>query len=276
MQYIQWAHYVCVSWGEVRARVHAREHTHSERVSEGRVCVWVVHGSLSLTLTRPPPQQQPHTQQQQREAKEGRWCGRPRCCRHCRQYSLLYFSWLWLRLVFLSDWLLYFHPVFPLLPLKHQLLDHRLQLLVCCWDLFYSMLPPHQKINLAALDLLLTSPLWCRYNLPPSLYLSHLCDLHPHLLSLHLLHFHLHFHLHFPPLPTSFLLLLFSHCCFPSLVLKLLMLVVFPVLVPVRSSLPLPLPFPSRFAPVMMFLVTLPVYRFGHLLQRHQWSLFHF
>ncbi|KAF5216537.1 nucleolar RNA helicase II [Trypanosoma cruzi] len=32
MQYIQWAHYVCASWGEVRARVHARGHT--QRVSE--------------------------------------------------------------------------------------------------------------------------------------------------------------------------------------------------------------------------------------------------
>ncbi|KAF5219367.1 nucleolar RNA helicase II [Trypanosoma cruzi] len=34
--YIQWAHYVCASWDEVRARVHARGHT--QRVSEGRVC----------------------------------------------------------------------------------------------------------------------------------------------------------------------------------------------------------------------------------------------
>ncbi|ESS55914.1 hypothetical protein TCDM_12590 [Trypanosoma cruzi Dm28c] len=76
---------VCASWGEVRARVHARGHTHRER--EGRVCVRAVHGSLSLTLTRPPPQQQPHTQQE--EAKEGRWCGRPQCCRHCRQSSPL-------------------------------------------------------------------------------------------------------------------------------------------------------------------------------------------
>ncbi|KAF5215432.1 hypothetical protein ECC02_011877 [Trypanosoma cruzi] len=80
MQYIQWAHYVCASWDEVRARVHARGHT--QRVGERRVCVRAVHGSLSLTLTRPPPQQQPHTQEE--EAKEGRWCGRPRCCRHCR------------------------------------------------------------------------------------------------------------------------------------------------------------------------------------------------
>ncbi|ESS62880.1 hypothetical protein TCDM_09389 [Trypanosoma cruzi Dm28c] len=76
---------VCASWGEVRARVHARGHT--ERESEGRVCVRAVHGSLSLTLTQPPPQQPPHKQQQQEEAKEGRWCGRPRCCRHCRQSS---------------------------------------------------------------------------------------------------------------------------------------------------------------------------------------------
>ncbi|KAF5214228.1 hypothetical protein ECC02_013197 [Trypanosoma cruzi] len=121
MQYIQWAHYVCASWDEVRARVHARGHT--QRVSEGRVCVRAVHGSLSLTLTRPPPQQQPHTQQQE-EAKEGRWCGRPRCCRHCRQSSPLYFSWLWLRLVFLSDWLLYFHFAFPLELPHHRLLGH--------------------------------------------------------------------------------------------------------------------------------------------------------
>ncbi|KAF5214303.1 hypothetical protein ECC02_013105 [Trypanosoma cruzi] len=79
--YIQWAHYVCASWDEVRARVHARGHT--QRVSERRVCVRAVHGALSLTLTRPPPQQQPHTQEE--EAKEGRWCGRQRwCCRHCR------------------------------------------------------------------------------------------------------------------------------------------------------------------------------------------------
>ncbi|KAF5214467.1 hypothetical protein ECC02_012934 [Trypanosoma cruzi] len=120
MQYIQWAHYVCASWDEVRARVHARGHT--QRVGERRVCVRAVHGSLSLTLTRPPPQPQPHTQQE--EAKEGRWCGRPRCCRHCRQSSPLYFSWLWLRLVFLSDWMLHFHFVFLLVSLHHQLLDH--------------------------------------------------------------------------------------------------------------------------------------------------------
>ncbi|KAF5216135.1 hypothetical protein ECC02_011125 [Trypanosoma cruzi] len=44
MQYIQWAHYVCASWDEVRARVHAREHT--QRLSERRVCVRAVHGSL--------------------------------------------------------------------------------------------------------------------------------------------------------------------------------------------------------------------------------------
>ncbi|KAF5216231.1 hypothetical protein ECC02_011012 [Trypanosoma cruzi] len=93
--YIQWAHYVCASWDEVRARVHARGHTHRER--EGRVCVRAVHGSLSLTLTRPPPQQQPHTQQQQEEAKEGRWRGRPRCCCHCR----LYLRW------HLYEWRLY-------------------------------------------------------------------------------------------------------------------------------------------------------------------------
>ncbi|KAF5218126.1 hypothetical protein ECC02_008938 [Trypanosoma cruzi] len=84
MQYIQWAHYVCASWDEVRARVHARGHTQRER--ERKVCVRAVHGSLSLTLTRPPPQQQPHTQQQEEEAKEGRWRGRPRCCCHCRLY----------------------------------------------------------------------------------------------------------------------------------------------------------------------------------------------
>ncbi|ESS58960.1 hypothetical protein TCDM_12341 [Trypanosoma cruzi Dm28c] len=75
---------VCASWGEVRARVHARGHTQRER--EGRVCVRAVHGSLTLTLTRPPPQPQPHTQQQE-EAKEGRWRGRQRCCRHCFQAS---------------------------------------------------------------------------------------------------------------------------------------------------------------------------------------------
>ncbi|KAF5216751.1 hypothetical protein ECC02_010444 [Trypanosoma cruzi] len=90
MQYIQWAHYVCASWSEVRARVHARGHTQSVR--EGRVCVRAVHGSLSLTLTRPPPQQQ-HTQQQEEEAKEGRWCGRPRCCRHFRQASPYHLLW---------------------------------------------------------------------------------------------------------------------------------------------------------------------------------------
>ncbi|KAF5213904.1 hypothetical protein ECC02_013544 [Trypanosoma cruzi] len=45
MQYIQWAHYVCASWDEVRARVHARGHT--QRVRERRVCVRAVHGSLT-------------------------------------------------------------------------------------------------------------------------------------------------------------------------------------------------------------------------------------
>ncbi|KAF5217048.1 hypothetical protein ECC02_010108 [Trypanosoma cruzi] len=87
--YIQWAHYVCASWGEVRARVHARGHT--QRGREGRVCVRAVHGSLSLTLTQPPPQQQ-HTQQQE-EAKEGRWCGTPRCCRHCCQALPYHLFW---------------------------------------------------------------------------------------------------------------------------------------------------------------------------------------
>ncbi|KAF5216477.1 hypothetical protein ECC02_010744 [Trypanosoma cruzi] len=87
--YIQWAHYVCASWDEVRARVHARGHT--QRVSERRVCVRAVHGSLSLTLTRPPQQkQQPHTQQKE-EAKEGRWCGRSRCCCHCHRHFYLPF-----------------------------------------------------------------------------------------------------------------------------------------------------------------------------------------
>ncbi|ESS61521.1 hypothetical protein TCDM_10889 [Trypanosoma cruzi Dm28c] len=76
---------VCASWGEVRARVHARGHTEREK----EVCVRAVRGSLTLTLTRPPPQQQPHTQQEE-EAKEGRWCGRPRCCCHCRPYLRLH------------------------------------------------------------------------------------------------------------------------------------------------------------------------------------------
>ncbi|KAF5214904.1 hypothetical protein ECC02_012459 [Trypanosoma cruzi] len=93
--YIQWAHYVCASWGEVRARVHARGHT--QRVSEGRVCVRAVHGSLSLTLTRPPPQ--PHTQQQEEEAKEGRWCGVSRCCCHCFVYSSYQLCWRLLSLL---------------------------------------------------------------------------------------------------------------------------------------------------------------------------------
>ncbi|KAF5223663.1 hypothetical protein ECC02_003117 [Trypanosoma cruzi] len=107
--YIQWAHYVCASWDEVRARVHARGHT--QRVGERQVCVRAVHGALSLTLTRPPPQPQPHTQQQG-EAKEGRWYGTPRCCCHCRQVSPCHLLWrLWLAL-FLSDWLLYFHFFF--------------------------------------------------------------------------------------------------------------------------------------------------------------------
>ncbi|KAF5215989.1 hypothetical protein ECC02_011272 [Trypanosoma cruzi] len=108
MQYIQWAHYVCASWDEVRARVHARGHT--QRVREGRVCVRAVHGSLSPTLTRPPPQQ-PHTQQEE-EAKEGRWCGRPRCCRHCHQASPFHLLWRFWLALFPSDWLLYFHFCF--------------------------------------------------------------------------------------------------------------------------------------------------------------------
>ncbi|KAF5216580.1 hypothetical protein ECC02_010617 [Trypanosoma cruzi] len=99
MQYIQWAHYVCASWDEVRARVHARGHT--QRVSERRVCVRAVHGSLSLTLTRPPPQQQPHTQQEE-EAKEGRWFRRPRCCRRCHQTPPYRLFWLWRLLLLLG------------------------------------------------------------------------------------------------------------------------------------------------------------------------------
>ncbi|KAF5224636.1 hypothetical protein ECC02_002275 [Trypanosoma cruzi] len=110
--YIQWAHYVCASWDEVRARVHARGHTQSERRTS--VCVRAVHGSLSLTLTRPPPQQPPHTQQQEAKAKEGRWCGKPRCCRHCRQASLCHFSELRPRLVFFPS---YYHPQFRLVVL---------------------------------------------------------------------------------------------------------------------------------------------------------------
>ncbi|KAF5214186.1 hypothetical protein ECC02_013247 [Trypanosoma cruzi] len=106
--YIQWAHYVCASWGEVMARVHLRGHT--QRVREGRVCVRAVHGSLSLTLTRPQQQQQPHTQQE--EAKEGRWCGRPRCCRHCLLWSL-YCSFYWWRSLVL---LCISHPYLPQCP----------------------------------------------------------------------------------------------------------------------------------------------------------------
>ncbi|RNC39177.1 hypothetical protein TcCL_NonESM11503 [Trypanosoma cruzi] len=75
--------------------------THTER--EGRVCVRAVHGSLSLTLTRPPPQQQPHTQQQE-EAKEGRRCGRPRCFRHCRQASSYHLRWQYLLIGVLPHW----------------------------------------------------------------------------------------------------------------------------------------------------------------------------
>ncbi|KAF5219266.1 nucleolar RNA helicase II [Trypanosoma cruzi] len=44
--YIQWAHYVCASWGEVRARVHARGHTQRER---GRTSVCAGGARLSLT-----------------------------------------------------------------------------------------------------------------------------------------------------------------------------------------------------------------------------------
>ncbi|EKF28478.1 hypothetical protein MOQ_007772 [Trypanosoma cruzi marinkellei] len=36
--YIHWAHYMCASWGEVRARVHARGHTHTEREKDECVC----------------------------------------------------------------------------------------------------------------------------------------------------------------------------------------------------------------------------------------------
>ncbi|KAF5216330.1 hypothetical protein ECC02_010910 [Trypanosoma cruzi] len=122
MQYIQWAHYVCASWDEVRARVHARGHT--QRVGERRVCVRAVHGALSLTLTRPPPQQQPHTQQEE-EAKEGRWCGRPRCC--CRQLKRwhLYqrqFRFLWVLRCFPQ----HFHAVVVVV------VDLVLFLVLCC------------------------------------------------------------------------------------------------------------------------------------------------
>ncbi|RNC33298.1 hypothetical protein TcCL_Unassigned04019 [Trypanosoma cruzi] len=103
-----------------RANVqHKCKGTHTQR--EGRVCVRAVHGSLSLTLTRPPPQQ-PHTQEEE-EAKKGRWCGRPRCCCPCRQSSPLQFSWLRPSLVLPSDWHLYFHFVFLFVSLHHQLLN---------------------------------------------------------------------------------------------------------------------------------------------------------
>ncbi|KAF5213794.1 hypothetical protein ECC02_013667 [Trypanosoma cruzi] len=142
MQYIQWAHYVCASWGEVRARVHARGHT--QRGSEGRVCVRAVHGALSLTLTRPPPQLQPHTQQE--EAKKGRWCGRLRCCCRCRQVSpYLLFELLLLLLglhlvlnlpVVVSVLQLVFLPALPLLSLLLVLVVLAVVvevLLVRCW-----------------------------------------------------------------------------------------------------------------------------------------------
>ncbi|KAF5216719.1 hypothetical protein ECC02_010463 [Trypanosoma cruzi] len=113
--YIQWAHYVCASWDEVRARVHARGHTQRE----GRACVRAVHGSLSLTLTRPPPQQQPHTQQQE-EAKEGRWCGRPRCCCHCCHEKLCHvFCCLWLTLLRILHSEIPYH-IFWLMQLHHR------------------------------------------------------------------------------------------------------------------------------------------------------------
>ncbi|KAF5219313.1 hypothetical protein ECC02_007739 [Trypanosoma cruzi] len=118
MQYIQWTHYVCASWDEVRARVHARGHT--QKVSEGRVCVRAVDGSLSLTLTRPPPQQQqPHTQQEE-EAKEGRWCGGPRCCCHCRHEKLCHvFCCLWLALLRILHSEIPYH-IFWLMQLHHR------------------------------------------------------------------------------------------------------------------------------------------------------------
>ncbi|RNC31997.1 hypothetical protein TcCL_Unassigned05440 [Trypanosoma cruzi] len=69
---------------------------HTEREKEECVCGRCT--ALSLTLTRPPPQQQ----QQEEEAKEGRWCGRPRCCCHCRHEKLCHLFWLWRLLLLLG------------------------------------------------------------------------------------------------------------------------------------------------------------------------------
>ncbi|RNC33432.1 nucleolar RNA helicase II, partial [Trypanosoma cruzi] len=123
--YIQWAHYVCASWGEVRARVHARGHTHRER--EGRVCVRAVHGSLSLTLTRPPPQQLlPHTQHKKKQKREAVW-----------ETAVLPSLSPVVAVVFFmavaSTGVSFglaslFSFCFPLLSLHHQLLGHRLHL----------------------------------------------------------------------------------------------------------------------------------------------------
>ncbi|ESS62823.1 hypothetical protein TCDM_09481 [Trypanosoma cruzi Dm28c] len=221
---------VCASWEEVRARVHAGGHTQRE----GRVCVRAVHGSLSLTLTRPPPQQQ-HTKQQE-EAKEGRWCGGPRCCHHCRQSSALWFSWPWLRLVFSSDWLLYFHFVFLLASLHHQRLDPCRQLFECFGVLFYSMLSLYRKVKLAPPDRPLTSSLWCLYHL----FLLAFSSL-----------------LHRPPLPPPCLHpsipyqlhLLFSLCpCFLSFLLPFVILLL-------RFLVPIPLSFPVLFAPMLLLVV---------------------
>ncbi|KAF5214678.1 hypothetical protein ECC02_012698 [Trypanosoma cruzi] len=259
MQYIQWAHYVCASWGEVRARVHARGHT--QRVSERRVCVRAVHGALSLTLTRPPPQQQPHTQQQQEEAKEGRWCGRPHCCCRCRLYvlfelcqQLFYPFWI------LFVCLLYFLLLDPVaVAFGHFLLCLPCLVVFLCFLLGVERVVPHLFHPLvrffpqALLHVCLMFPDGRQLNSP----VNHLCQVQL-LLLLGPVLFHLLLESHHPK--DLFLLQLQNHHRFlflPMAPLRGFVLLYFLVLD--CFAVKLPLVFPFHLHP---FLVVLVLYFF--------------
>ncbi|ESS60972.1 hypothetical protein TCDM_11469 [Trypanosoma cruzi Dm28c] len=67
--YIQWAHYVCASWGEVRARVHARGHTHRESVRRTSVCGRCT--ALSHSLSRGHHRSRSRTRNNKKKQKRG-------------------------------------------------------------------------------------------------------------------------------------------------------------------------------------------------------------
>ncbi|KAF5217731.1 hypothetical protein ECC02_009364 [Trypanosoma cruzi] len=68
MQYIQWTHYVCASWDEVRTRVHARD-THREGVKDECVCGRCT--ALSPSLSRGHHRSSSRTRNNKKKQKRG-------------------------------------------------------------------------------------------------------------------------------------------------------------------------------------------------------------